>query len=139
MEPPQVSESLAEVAESTEPADGEDEEIIEEQEVVEEDEEEEGGEDPEDGEEEQGDEDQEEEEEEEEQRISAVDLFKEKMRQDVQSKISLKDDQLRIYSTAQLSTEIEAVKVQERSLLTRVEQQQYVQSEMKSEIKGLQE
>ena len=138
MEPPQVSESLAEVAESTEPADGEDEEIIEEQEVVEEDEEE-GGEDPEDGEEEQGDEDQEEEEEEEEQRISAVDLFKEKMRQDVQSKISLKDDQLRIYSTAQLSTEIEAVKVQERSLLTRVEQQQYVQSEMKSEIKGLQE
>ena len=138
MEPPQVSESLAEVAESTEPADGEDEEIIEEQEVVEEDEEE-GGEEPEDGEEEQGDEDQEEEEEEEEQRISAVDLFKEKMRQDVQSKISLKDDQLRIYSTAQLSTEIEAVKVQERSLLTRVEQQQYVQSEMKSEIKGLQE
>ena len=135
MEPPQVSESLAEVAESTEPADGEDEEIIEEQEVVEEDEEE-GGEEPEDGEEEQGDEDQEEEEEEEEQRISAVDLFKEKMRQDVQSKISLKDDQLRIYSTAQLSTEIEAVKVQERSLLTRVEQQQYVQSETKSEITG---
>ena len=129
---------MAEVAESTEPADGEDEEIVEEQEVVEEDEEEEGGEDPEDGEEEQGDEDQEEEEEEE-QRISAVDLFKEKMRQNVQSKISLKDDQLRIYSTAQLSTEIEAVKVQERSLLTRVEQQQYVQSEMKSEIKGLQE
>lgn len=39
------------------------------------------------------------------------DLFKEKLRQNVQKKLSLKDDQLRIYSTTQLSTEIEAIKV----------------------------
>ena len=44
-------------------------------------------------------------------RIGMGDMFKERIRQNLQQRLSLKDDQLRIYSTAQLSTEIEAIKV----------------------------
>ena len=63
-------------------------------------------------------------------------MLGEKMRQDVRKKMPLSDNQMRIYNTQQLGVEIEAIKVQERALLTKVESQQYIETEMKNEIKS---
>lgn len=63
-------------------------------------------------------------------------MLGEKVRQDVRKKMPLSDNQMRIYNTQQLGVEIEAIKVQERALLTKVESQQYIETEMKNEIKS---
>ena len=63
-----------------------------------------------------------EEEDDDEKSISMMDILREKVRQDVQRKArSAKSTDLKIYSTVQLATEIEAIKTQERSLMTKVE------------------
>jgi len=46
---------------------------------------------------------------------------------------------MRIYSAAQLSTEIEAIKAQERGLLTMFEQQRYVEQAMKTDVEEFDE
>ena len=61
-------------------------------------------------------------------------MLGEKMRQKVQANISVQDVDMRIYSAAQLSTEIEVIKGQERGLMTLMEQQRYVEQEMLQEI-----
>ena len=61
-------------------------------------------------------------------------MLGEKMRQKVQANISVQDSDMRIYSAAQLSTEIEVIKGQERGLMTLMEQQRYVEQEMLQEI-----
>ena len=63
-------------------------------------------------------------------------MLGEKVCQDVRKKMPLSDNQMRIYNTQQLGVEIEAIKVQERALLTKVESQQYIETEMKNEIKS---
>ena len=143
--PPQVSESLAELAESTDPpvqegdawegeeaAEGDEEQEEEEEEVFDE-----GA--NEDEEEVEEVEEEEVEEEAEEQRIGLADMMGEKMRQKLQSNMSLKNEEMRIYSASQLSTEIEAIKGQERGLLTKVEQQRYVEQEMLTQIADIKE
>ena len=50
------------------------------------------------------------------------DILAEKLRQTVQRQARLtKSTDLKIYSTVQLATEIEAIKQQERTLMTKVE------------------
>lgn len=44
------------------------------------------------------------------------------------------DNKLTIYNTVQLAIEIEAIKKHERALLTKVERQQYIEREIKSEL-----
>ena len=88
---PPVSESLAEIAESTEPHEAEQEEEEQDEEQGDEENEEDAGE---------QEPDEAEEEEEEVKRFTLADIMGEKLRQNVQKKMSLKDDQLRIYSTA---------------------------------------
>ena len=47
------------------------------------------------------------------------------------------NDKLTIYDTVQLAKEIEVHKKQERSLMTQVEQQQYVEKVMREELDRL--
>ena len=72
---------------------------------------------------EEGEEEIEEEDEEEpvERKFGLADMLGEKMRQKVQANISVQDVDMRIYSAAQLSTEIEVIKGQERGLMTLME------------------
>ena len=72
---------------------------------------------------EEGEEEIEEEDEEEpvERKFGLADMLGEKMRQKVQANISVQDSDMRIYSAAQLSTEIEVIKGQERGLMTLME------------------
>ena len=56
-----------------------------------------------------------------ERRFGLADMLGEKMRQKVQANISVQDVDMRIYSAAQLSTEIEVIKGQERGLMTLME------------------
>ena len=62
-------------------------------------------------------------------------LLGEAMKQRVQTElVNISNDNLQIYNTVQMATEIEACKKQERALMAKVEQQQYVEAEMKSEL-----
>lgn len=66
------------------------------------------------------------------------DLMAEAMRQKVQKEArSVPNNKLNVYSTVQLSTEIEAIKKQERALMTKVESQQYLEDTMRSELNEL--
>ena len=56
-----------------------------------------------------------------ERKFGLADMLGEKMRQKVQANISVQDSDMRIYSAAQLSTEIEVIKGQERGLMTLME------------------
>lgn len=58
------------------------------------------------------------------------------MRQKVEGNIPT--EKLKIFSTIQLVTELETIKARERTLLTKVESQQYLEREMKNELEELQ-
>lgn len=49
-----------------------------------------------------------------------------------------KQEELKICSVVQLATEIEAIKKQERALMSKRETQQYVEQEMEDELADLQ-
>ena len=65
-------------------------------------------------------------------------MMGEVMRQKVNKQArAISNSELKIYSTVQLATEIEAFKKQERSLMAKVEQQQYIESVMKEKLDAL--
>lgn len=67
-------------------------------------------------------------------------VFSEVMRQKVHRQArAISNTELKVYNTVQLATEIEAFKKQERSLMTKVEQQQYVESVMQEKLGELNE
>lgn len=67
-------------------------------------------------------------------------IFAEVVRQKVHRQArAISTTELKVYNTVQLATEIEAFKRQERSLMTKVEQQQYVESVMKEKLGELSE
>lgn len=67
-------------------------------------------------------------------------MMGETMRRNVKQKIKeVNDNKLKIHKTIQLTTEVEAIKKQELTLLTKVEIQRYMQSEIKKSLEELQE
>ena len=73
-------------------------------------------------------------------KISLSSMMGETMRRKVNKKIKeVNDNKLKIYKTIQLTTELEAIKKQELNLLTKVEIQRYMQSEIKKSLEELQE
>ena len=65
-------------------------------------------------------------------------LLGEVMKKQVDDRVrAVTNDKLTIYDTVQLAKEIEVHKKQERSLMTQVEQQQYVEKVMREELDRL--
>ena len=70
-------------------------------------------------------------------RVTLATLMGEKLRQKVHQNMP-KQEELKICSVVQLATEIEAIKKQERALMSKRETQQYVEQEMEDELADLQ-
>ena len=70
-------------------------------------------------------------------RVTLADLMGQKLRQKVHQNMP-RSEELKICSVVQLATEIEAIKKQERALMTKREAQQYVEQEMEDELANLQ-
>ena len=70
-------------------------------------------------------------------RVTLATLMGEKLRQKVHQNMP-KQEELKICSVVQLATEIEAIKKQERALMSKRETQEYVEQEMEDELADLQ-